>query len=42
MARYDDASVLAQLNLPTKAIACGFDTRIYIQGTHHPKTRPSR
>ncbi len=42
MARYDDAFVLAQLNLPTKSIACWSDTRTYIQGVHHPKMRPSR
>jgi len=42
MARYDDAFVLAQLNPPTKSIACWSDTPTYIQGTRHPKTRPSR
>ena len=42
MARYDDAFVLAQQSLPTKSIACLSDTRTYIQGTHHRKTRPSR
>jgi hypothetical protein len=42
MARYGDAFVLAQLNLPTKSVACWSDTGTLIQGMDHPKMRPSR